>query len=40
MTKLEYIRMLEEKLPAASPAECARLVKKIAALKDKFINGD
>lgn len=39
MTRLEYIRFLEEKLPAASPKECARLVKKIASLKDKYING-
>jgi len=39
MTRLEYIRLLEGRLAAASPKECARLTKKIAALKDKFING-
>lgn len=40
MKRLDYIRLLEAKLPAASPKECARLVKKIASLKDKYINGD
>lgn len=39
MTTMEHIRLLESRLAGASPKECARLTKKIAALKDKFING-
>lgn len=39
MITKEYIRALEEKLKTSSPAECAKLTKKIASLKDKFING-
>ena len=37
-SKLEVIRRLEERLTYANPKESAKLTKKLARLKDEWIN--
>ena len=36
--ELEAIRLLEERLKGASPAECAKLTKEIVKLKDQWLH--
>lgn len=38
-SKLETIRRLEERLTYANPKESARLTKKLARLKNEWVNG-
>ena len=38
-SKLEKVRRLEEKLTYADPKESAKLTKKLAALKNEWVNG-
>ena len=37
--QLLAVRLLEEKLKSASPADCAKLTKELVKLKDEWVNG-
>ena len=37
--QLVAVRVLEERLKAASPDECAKLTKELVKLKDEWVNG-
>lgn len=37
--QLAYVRLLEQKLKAAPPNECAKLTKELVKVKDEWLNG-